>query len=191
VAAQDEARIHWLEENGFRPEQGQSMHYFKRSLSAPLDGQLLPPGFSIRSSRGPDDARLRSACSHAAFGSNKPFEEYWPLTLRFMQSPVYVPGHELFVIAPSGEVAAFCITWTDELTRVGHFEPVGTHPAYQRKGLGRSLIFEALGRLQAEGMLEADLCTNHTNLPAIRLYESIGFRKNKRLLTYKKEGCKA
>jgi mycothiol synthase len=190
VAEQDEARIHWLEENGFTPEQ-QEFIYFKRSLSGPLHGPSLPPGFSIRSSRGPEDGRLRSACSHAAFGSNKPFDEYWPRTLRFMQSPVYVPEHELFVIAPSGDVAAFCITWTDELTRVGHFEPVGTHPAYQRKGLGKSLISEALRRLQAEGMLEVDLCTNHTNLPAIGLYESIGFRKNKRLLTYKKEGCES
>lgn len=189
VAEQDDARIGWLETNGFVPDQSQSMVYFKRSLSDPLEEQPLPPGFNIRSSRGEQDARLRAVCSHAAFGSNMPFEEYWPRTLRFDRSPVYVPEHELFVMAPSGDVAAFCIIWTDEFTQVGHFEPVATHPDYQRKGLGKSLLLEALRRLKAEGMYEADLCTASTNLGAIGFYESIGFRINKRLLTYKKEGC--
>jgi len=186
VAENDEVRIRWLEANGFHLVQEQTI-YFKRSLSGPLDGPPLPQGFSIRSSRGEEDARLRAVCSHAAFGSKKPFEEYWPRTLRFMRSPVYVPEHELLVIAPSGEVAAYCIIWTDELTKVGHFEPVGTHPNYQRKGLGKSLLFEALRRLKSEGMSEADICTGYTNLPAIGLYELIGFQKVKCLLTYEKQ----
>ena len=191
VAEQDEARIHWLEANGLKREQNQSMLYFKRSLSGPLDEPPLPPGFSIRSSRGEEDARLRAVCSHAAFKSSMSFQEYWPRTLRFNRSPVYIPEHELFVIAPSGEVAAFCILWIDALTKVGHFEPVATHPDYQRKGLGKSLLLDALRRLKSEGMYEADLCTADTNLEAIGFYESIGFRKNKRLLTYRKEGCES
>ena len=103
-----------------------------------------------------------------------------------MQSPVYVPEHEIFVIAPSGDVASYCIIWTDELTKIGHFEPVGTHPDFRGKGLGTSLLYEAFRRLKAEGMEEADLCTNSDNLPAIGLYEKAGFRKTKRLLTYVK-----
>jgi ribosomal protein S18 acetylase RimI-like enzyme len=104
-----------------------------------------------------------------------------------MQSPVYVPKHELFVMSPQGQVAAFCIVWTDDLTKVGHFEPVGTHPDFQRKGLGKSLLFEAMRRLKSEGMTEADVCTNHDNEAAIRLYESVGFQKSKRLLIYRKD----
>jgi len=186
VAEDDDVRKGWLDTNGFLLDQHCTVH-LKRSLSGLLDEPSLPPGFSIRCSRGPEDAQLRSACSHAAFGSDMPFEDYWPRTLRFMQSPVYVPGHELFVVSPTGEVAAFCILWTDELTRIGHFEPVGTHPNYQRKGLGKSLLFEALRRLKVEGMYEADLCTNHTNLPAIALYECVGFQIAERLSTYKKQ----
>ena len=185
TAEQDEFRIQWMEKNGLTREPRHTV-YFRRSLSGPLDGPPLPEGFSIRTSRGEEDARLRAACSHAAFGSTKPFEEYWPRTLRFMQSPVYVPEHELFVIAPSGEVASYCIIWTDPITRVGHFEPVGTHPDFQRKGLGRSLLYEAFRRLKAEGMQDADLCTNFDNPAAIGLYEAVGFRKTKRLLTYVK-----
>lgn len=187
VAENDEMRIRWFEENGFALAENHFVH-FKRSLSGSFDGPPLPNGFSLRSSRGPEDARLRSVASHAAFGSRKPFEEYWPRTLRFMQSPVYVPEHEIFVMAPDpdGQVAAYCIIWTDDVSKIGHFEPVGTHPDFQRKGLGKSLLFEGLRRLRAEGMSEADVCTNHDNAAAIRLYESVGFQMNNRLLTYKK-----
>ena len=189
VAEDDDVRIRWLEENGFNPEHEHFIQ-FKRSLSGPLDGPALPEGFSLRTSRGEEDARLRSVTSHAAFGSGKSFEEYWPRTLRFMQSQVYVPEHEIFVVAPNGEIAAFCIVWTDELTKIGHFEPVGTHPSFQRMGLGKSLLFEGLRRLKSEGMNEADVCTNHDNPAAIRLYESVGFQKAKRLLTYRRKKTK-
>ena len=186
VAESDEVRVRWFKEHGFTPAENHFVH-FQRSLTGPLDGPPLPDGFSLRSSRGPEDARLRSVASHAAFGSNKPFEEYWPRTLKFMQSPVYVPEHEIFVMAPNGQVAAYCIIWTDQISRVGHFEPVGTYPDFQRKGLGKSLLFEGLRRLKAAGMTEADVCTNHDNAAAIRLYESVGFQRNKRLLTYIKK----
>jgi ribosomal protein S18 acetylase RimI-like enzyme len=187
VAEDDQVRIRWFEASGFT-RAGHAFAYFRRSLSGPLPDPVLPDGFSLRTSRGTEaDARLRAVASHAAFGSKKPFEEYWLRTWRFMQSPVYAPEHELFVIAPDGQVAAYCIVWTDEITKVGHFEPVGTHPDFQRKGLGKSLLLDALRRLKSEGMIEADVCTGQDNDPAIRLYESVGFHITKKLLTYKKQ----
>jgi mycothiol synthase len=185
VAEDDTVRLCWMEENGFALEKDHFL-YFKHSLVGSLDGAPLPEGFHLRSSRGEKDARLRSVASYAAFGSSKPFEEYWLRTLRFTQSPVYIPEHEIFVVSPSGEIAAFCIIWTDELNKVGHFEPVGTHPDFQRMGLGKSLLMEGLRRLKFEGMNEADVCTNYDNPAAIRLYESVGFQKIKQLLTYRK-----
>ena len=183
VAEDDVSRIRWLEENGFSAEQ-KHLILLKRVLSGPLVGPALPDGFSLRSSRGEEDARLRSVASHAAFGSTKPFEEYWPRTLRFMRSPVYVPEHEIFVTAADGQVASYCIIWTDELNKIGLFEPVGTHPDFQRKGLGKSLLFEGLRRLKSEGMRDASICVESTNPAAIHLYESVGFQKVKRLLTF-------
>jgi ribosomal protein S18 acetylase RimI-like enzyme len=185
VAQDDDVRIRWMEGHGFERAPFPTVH-FQRSLSGPLDGPALPEGFSIRSSRGEEDAKLRSVCSHGAFGSTKPFDEYWPRTLRFMQSPVYVSEHEIFVIAPNGDVASYCIIWTDEVSKVGHFEPVGTHPSYQRKGLGKCLLYEGFRRLKAEGMTEADLCTNYDNPPAHALYQSAGMQIDKRLFTYMK-----
>jgi ribosomal protein S18 acetylase RimI-like enzyme len=73
------------------------------------------------------------------------------------------------------------------MTKLGHFEPVGTHPDYQRKGLGKCLLFDAMRRLQSEGMTVADVCTNSDNEAAIPFYESVGFKIQKRLLTYRKK----
>jgi len=190
VGEADMRRIHWLDQNGFQPNERHDI-YHKRSLSGPLPESPLPSGFHIRVSHGTEeDARLRAVASHAAFGSSKPFDEYWPRTWKFMQSPVYVPEHELFVMSPNEQVAAYCIVWTDELTKVGHFEPVGTHPDFQRRGLGKSLLLEAMRRLQSEGMTNADVCTNDDNEAAIRLYESVGFRKSQKLLIYSKNSQK-
>ena len=187
VAEDDEVRIQWFEEHGFKVADDHIVH-LARSLSGPLADPQLPEGFTLRVSHGTEgDARLRAVASKAAFGSKMDFESYWPRTWRLMQSPIYVPEHEIFVIAPDGQVASYCIIWTDPLTKVGHFEPVGTHPDFQRKGLGKSLLFEAMRTLNSEGMTEADVCTNHDNAAAIRLYESVGFQKNKRLMTYKKK----
>lgn len=184
IAEHDDVRIRWLEGNGFE-ETGAHIVYFTRSLSDPIEAPALPDGYSIRASRGnEEDARLRSAASHAAFGSSKPFEAYVRRTLRFVQSPVFAPEHEILVMSPEGRVAAFCIVWTDELNRLGHFEPVGTHPDFQRRGLGKAMLLESLRRLKSEGMTAADVCTYHDNDAAIRLYESAGFRITKKLMTY-------
>ena len=185
VAEDDEARIDWLTQNGFSPEEDHLI-LFKRILSGPLTGSLLPERFSARTSRGSQDAQLRAAASHASFGSTMPFNEYWLRTLRFMQSPVYVPEHDVLITAPDGCVAAFCCIWTDDLNKMGYFEPVGTHPDFQRRGLGKSLLFEGLRRLKSEGMTEASVCANSDNPAAIHLYESVGFQKAKQLLTFRK-----
>ncbi|MEW6404333.1 MAG: N-acetyltransferase [Chloroflexota bacterium] len=185
IAEDDDARIDWFTQNGFAPR-ADGLILFKRSLSGSVAEPPLPEGFNIRSSRGEADARLRAAASHASFGSSKPFDEYWPRTLRFMQSPVYVKEHDVLITAPDERVAAFCCVWTDDLNRAGYFEPVGAHPDFHRRGLGKSLLLEGLRRLQSEGMTEACVCAESDNPAAIRLYESVGFQKVKRLLTFTK-----
>ena len=52
---------------------------------------------------------------------------------------------------------------------------MGTHPDFQRRGLGKAMMLEALRRLKDRGMISAVLCTNVDNTPAIKLYESVGF----------------
>jgi len=101
-----------------------------------------------------------------------------------MRSPVYNPQQDIVVSAPDGRIASFCKLWLDPVNRVGNFEPVGTHPDFQRRGLGRAVMLEGLHRLQAWGMTSAILGTGVKNVPAIRLYEDVGFHIETQLLTY-------
>lgn len=185
VAYDDDFRVRWLMENGFTQQEG-FMHLLARSLSDFEAGATIPGGFHARASRGPVDASVRAIASHGAFESSMPIEEYTARTLRFMQSPVYVNEHELFIVSPNEEVAAFCCMWTDDLNKMGYFEPVGVHPNCQRRGLGKSLLLEGLARLQSEGMTDASVCAESDSPAAIGLYESAGFQKVKRLLNFKK-----
>ena len=104
-----------------------------------------------------------------------------------MGSPVY--DHNLDIVAASadGQIGAFCIVWMDALNQVGLFEPVGTHPDFQRKGLGTAVMLEGLRRLQEGGMKQAIVSTFEDNEAAIKLYESMGFRIANRLGTYEKD----
>ncbi len=54
-------------------------------------------------------------------------------------------------VAPNGEYAAFCTIWFDDVTRSAYFEPVGTAPQHQRRGLGKAVMCEGLRRLKRMG----------------------------------------
>jgi len=185
VAETDQPRIHWLEMRGFQPDQ-QGMYLMQRSLGSDLPEVMLPQGFQVRPVAGEHEVHLRAAASHAAFGSRKSFEAYWPQMLRFMQSPVYRPDNDLVTVSPDGDFASFCNLWPDPFTRVGLFEPVGTHPVFQGLGLARAVMSAGLQRLHKLGMTLANVCVASDNLPAIGLYESLGFKRSFRLLTYEK-----
>ena len=73
------------------------------------------------------------------------------------------------------------------ISKTGLFEPVGTHLDFQRRGLGKVVMTEALYRLQARGMQRAIVSTKADNIAGIKLYEAVGFRIANRLGTYEKK----
>jgi ribosomal protein S18 acetylase RimI-like enzyme len=113
-------------------------------------------------------------------------DDYCRRTLRFMRSPVYRPKLDIVAAAPDGRIAAFCIAWLDTTNRVGLFEPVGVHPDFQRRGLGKAVVLEGLRRMQTNGMDQATVCSLWHSPAAQALYESAGFRTVDRLQAYKK-----
>lgn len=175
-----------LTQNGFIPSDTTTIQ-FEQTLNISIPTAALPDGYHMRSVTGEQELKQRALAQYATFESSLPFEIYCQRYLRFMQSPVYIFQHDLVIEAPGGEIAAFCIIWVDETNRVGQLEPVGVHPAFQRNGLGKALVFESLRRMHSYGMLKAIVNTEDDNLPAQRLYQATGFTIVNQLITYIKQ----
>ena len=185
VDERDELLRSWLVSQGFALASRDV--YLICDLAAPRPEAKLADGYEVRSARGLAEVRQRAQAQYGAFSSTADVERYVQRFTRFMQSPVYDPEWDVVAAAPDGRIGAFCIAWSDPLTGVGLFEPVGTHPDFQRKGLGKAVMLEALARLQRLGMRQAIVTTGEDNLPAIKLYESVGFHLTNRLLYYKQK----
>jgi ribosomal protein S18 acetylase RimI-like enzyme len=158
----------------------------QRELDRGLLQPALPHGFSVRPVAGEHEARPRAAASHAAFSSSQPLGRYQRRYLAFMRSPVYTPELDLVAVAPDGRIAAFCICWLDGVNQVGHLEPVGTHPDFQRRKLGTTLLQAALRRMVERGMTVASVCVESSNVAGQALYNTAGFRPLFKIHTFTK-----
>lgn len=140
-------------------------------LIGPLPPISLPEGFTVRALRLDDDLADRTAVSSRAFGSPlKPVSVYQHL----QTAPGYRLDNDFVVVAPDGKIVSFATVWWDPLNRIGVFEPVGTDPAYQRRGLGKAVMLAGLHRLYALGATVAWVGTG-SETAANGLYESVGF----------------
>lgn len=75
--------------------------------------------------------------------------------------------------ADDGRVVAFALAWLDERNRSGLLEPVGVHPAHQRRGLGSAVCLDALHALRAAGAREAEVA--YDTPAAEATYRRLGF----------------
>lgn len=186
VLPRDAFRTGWLEDRGY------TISYQSAALIRSLAGPIpsigpLPNGYELRACRGLEEIEARARAQHGAFSSKIEFDSYLQRFTRFMQSHTYDPESDIVAAAPDGSIAAFAITWLETANKVGLFEPVGTHPDHQRKGLGRAVLYEALRRLQARGMAQAIVSTGEQNTPAMELYREVGFEQYSAFRFYAKD----
>lgn len=187
----DTVRRGWLESRGFAlADESEHLHHTwvtRRALNAPISDSPLPPGFSVRGCRGEAELEARARAQHGAFQSQWEWGPYTARWRRFMQSPVYVGERDIVAAAPDGRIGAAAIHWLDSVNGVGYFEPVGTHPDFQRLGLGRAVLAESMRRMQAAGMTHASVCCDGDNPRALAFYQACGFEVVNTLLRYTKE----
>ena len=105
---------------------------------------------------------------------------------RLRAAPGFLPDLDLVLVSPEETFASYCICWFDAPSRSGVFEPVGTHPDFQGRGLGRYVMREGLRRLQARGATTATVSTAAFNRRAIGLYEAVDFHEVNREQRYGK-----
>lgn len=165
-------RTHGFQETGLRTLK------YARSLEEPLAEYTLPDGFSLRPTGGEAEVDALVALHRAAFADDAMTVEY---RLAMMRAPQYVPELDLLVIAPDGELAAFCVCSIDEDenrrtgVKTGWPDPIGVRPRYQGMGLGKTILGAALRRLRQRGLTQACLGTSSDNLPMQRLAGLLGF----------------
>ena len=142
----------------------------------PLDVELDPPrvseGYSVRSLRGPDEMPARVEVHRAAFAPSRMTLEKYRILL---DQDHYSLDRDIVAEAPDGTFAAFAICWADPVGSIGEFEPVGTHPDHQRRGLGRAIMRHGLRLLRDAGLRDALVFSLTSNLASQALYRSAGF----------------
>jgi mycothiol synthase len=185
ISHDDAALVEHYQQQGFKLRPG--MIHLIRNLDEELPAVSSPDSFVLRGCKGTMEVSLRAAAQHGAFSSTAPFEKYQRRFENFMRSKVYQPELDIVAVAGDGQIASFGMMWIDLKNKVGLFEPVGTHPNFQRKGLGRAVVLKGLHILQAWGMQKAIVSAFDDNQPAINLYESIGFQVAKQLGTFEKD----
>lgn len=168
----DQLRIQILRARGYTrgdwPE-----HQFRCSLETEIAETLPEDGYVIRALGDASEIPARSWLSWRVFHPDEPDEKYqgWAWYHDVQRCPLYRRDLDLVAVAGDGELAAFCTIWYDDVTRTGYFEPVGTSPDHQRKGLGKAIMCEGLRRIKHMGAVYATVAGYSE--AAIALYGSI------------------
>jgi ribosomal protein S18 acetylase RimI-like enzyme len=134
---------------------------------------VAPSGYTVRCVAGEYEHAARAAAHREVFHPSSITDESY---VRLMRAPGYERELDLVAVTPEGDIGAFCLAWVDALSRVGEFEPVGTRPAYRRRGMARAVLQEGLRRMQAHGCATAIVWTDGDNANGQALYEAVGFR---------------
>lgn len=186
-ARQDDAkRIAFLEQHGFRYSGEFAEVNMLRSLGEPIPEFALPTGCQVRAFAGVGENSSRAAAQREVWQpwtvGNVSDDDY----ARFMRLPGYDRDLDVVTVTPDGVIAAYVNGWIDPVNRIGDFGPVGALLAYRRRGLTRAALLEGLRRMKARGMDRVCISTGVLNMPAARLYESVGFKIVNKYLDYVK-----
>lgn len=185
VRQDDTDRLKLLEKHGFRRGEYTEVNFLRR-LDEPIPASLLPAGCQVRAMVGAGDIPDRAAVQREVWTpytvGNVSDEDY----ARFMRLPGYLHELDIVAVTPEGVIAAYVNGWVDVRNCIGDFGPVGARDAYRRQGLTRAVLLEGLRRMQARGMERVCVSTGVNNTPALRLYESIGFKPANKTFTYEK-----
>lgn len=163
---------------------------FRRDLREPLPEPEFPAGFILRfldSTRELDDWL---AFYRETLGHRPSILQRWR---HARDDEDYDPSLDLVAIDGDGKLAAMCYCSIPSFetsrspVKEGRTEPIAVAAPYRRRGLGRAIVLSGLHLLRSRGMERALLTTDPENLPAQRLYESLGYRRIYQACWYAKD----
>jgi ribosomal protein S18 acetylase RimI-like enzyme len=151
-------------------------HQRRQKIGNEIPELTVPEGYHVRALREVDELPSRSWASYKAFHPNAPDDKYggWEWYLNIQRAPLYRRDLDIVAVSPQNEIVSFTTVWFDDVTQTAYFEPVGTHPAHQRRGLGKAVMAEGLRRLRQAGCTLAFV--GGYSKAANALYSSAGFK---------------
>ena len=164
-----------LTERGYVRSKYFAEHMRRRFLTQPVADSVPPSGYTVRALGDESELPARSWLSWKVFHPDEPDEKYqgWEWYKNVQRIPLYNRNLDIVAVADDGELAAFCTVWVDDVTHTAVFEPVGTHPNHQKRGLGKAVMSEGLRCARELGATLATVSSYTTHAHA--LYESMGF----------------
>ena len=145
-------------------------------LTQPLEGPALPAGRALRTFVPGQDEDEWLKLNGRAFAKH-PEQGGWTrhdLDLR-EREPWFDPAG-FFIAERDGRMTGFHWTKVHNPT-LGEVYVVGVDPDEQGSGLGRALTLAGLRHLRDLGVDQAMLYVDEDNVPAIRMYEGLGFTR--------------
>lgn len=175
VNAVDDPTKGLFAERGYVRSKFLAEHMRRRFFSDPVPDSAPKSGYTVRALGDESELPARSWLSWKAFHPDEPDEKYegWEWYKNVQRVPLYRRDLDIVAVAEDGELAGFCTVWFDDVTRTAVFEPVGTHPNHQKRGLGKTVMSEGLRRAERLGATLATVSSYGEAAHA--LYESMEF----------------
>lgn len=179
----------FLEREGFRVVRRYWQMRLEATVSLPTI--VMPPDLVLMTFRPGEESKLTAAQNRAFTGSwgfcpNTVEEIGYRLRMSF-----YQPEGVIFLCRDQ-EVLGYCWTRVDEdenrLTGdlKGYIYMVGVDPSLRRKGLGRILVLAGASYIRTATAGAVELEVDSENLPAVELYQSLGFHRKGVILWYER-----
>jgi ribosomal protein S18 acetylase RimI-like enzyme len=161
-----------LIENGFK-KAGTAGYLRIRPQEISIEKPTLPEGFSFRIVETREDFDALAKGVRRAFGHGEWFTG--EVIAKIRSRSFFRPDLDLMVKAPNGDLAAFCTFRIDPMSNIAELEPLATDPEYRRLGLAKSILQEALHRLEKHKPILTHIGGAADTPGANKLYDSTGF----------------
>jgi ribosomal protein S18 acetylase RimI-like enzyme len=116
----------------------------------------------------------RVAVQKAAFANSTFTVDKWH---EMANGPTLRPELDLLARDKRGNPVAALTAWLPGEGKCGMLEPMGTHPDFRRMGHGKRVIQAAFAALARAGAASVCVVTPESNVAAVELYRSAGFRR--------------
>jgi GNAT superfamily N-acetyltransferase len=143
----------------------------------------LPEGFSLHNMTESDVLAAKCEIFGRSFNHEDPAD--WPSVFSYeelQKAPDYFKANDFFITAPDGRYAATGLVWYDALNRIGHMEPLGTHPDFRGKKLASAITYAGLKKLKELGATKIPM-----NGGFDPFYQALGFKLKQTAYAWIKE----